>query len=70
MQQLIDFMENGGAGSDNPFELKRYAKTLLNLEREQIEDAFWHGADEYYPAIDTSKAGKAESYYNETFKQQ
>jgi hypothetical protein len=69
MQQLIYFMENGGAGSDNPFELKRYAKLLLEIEKEQLMNAFFEGLNDgaFKERYDDYKFRTPEQYYNETF---
>jgi hypothetical protein len=61
LKQLIDYMEHGGAGSENPFEIKRYAKLLLKIEEKQIVLA-WESA---YGG-DNNLSG--EQYYHETHK--
>lgn len=64
LMQLINFMDNGGAGSENIFEVKRYAKLLLETEKEQIIRA--HLMARCY---DSPKShNEAEQYYNENFK--
>lgn len=64
LKQLIHFMEHGGAGSENQFEVKRYAKLLLEMEKEQIIKAHLNAR-----CYDTSSSfDEAEQYYNETYK--
>ena len=64
LKQLIDFMEHGGAGSENPFEVKRYAKLLLEIEKKQIIKAHLNAR-----CYDTPTSfDEAEQYYNETYK--
>ena len=64
LQQLIDYMEHGGAGSENPFEVKRYAKLLLEVEKEQIILAHIKARD----IISSNPHEEAENYYDLMYK--
>ena len=68
-QWQIDWSNYEERGKDKPQPFEEFIKPFLELEKEQIEDAFCDGVDDEYEHHINDKIRKnSEEYYNETFK--